>query len=200
MGPLDVPLPTPWGGGQWEGGASAGVSILPAVLAQAPSAGGHGDVHMRGPCCRSVPRPSAPAPRLPSPQLSPGESLDLAHSRPTGRGGWKTSWIPVTWTDLLLAGGHWGGPFLEPGESAAGSSRTAGASAGQVLRVGLSDLGVGGFVGHAADVFIRGPGPSTGYSCVDGIGHIGEHQPAGPALGPERERGLPQRQSGHQGP
>lgn len=28
-------LYAPWGGGQWEGGASAGVSILPAVLAQA---------------------------------------------------------------------------------------------------------------------------------------------------------------------
>lgn len=58
--------------------------------------------------------------------------------------------------------------------------RTAGASAGQVLRVGLSDLGVGGSGGTAADVFIRGPGPSPGYSRMDGIGHIGEHQPTGP--------------------
>lgn len=69
--------------------------------------------------------------------------------------------------------------------------RTAGASAGQVLRVGLSDLGVGGSVGTAADVFIRGPGPSPGYSRVDGIGHISEHQPTGPLHWALRgERGL----------
>ena len=69
--------------------------------------------------------------------------------------------------------------------------RTAGASAGQVLRVGLSDLGVGGFVGTAADVFIRRPGSSLGYSCMDGIGHIGEHQPTGPLHWALRgERGL----------
>ena len=80
--------------------------------------------------------------------------------------------------------GALGRPLLEPGESAAGSSE-------QVLRVGLSDLGVGGFVGPAVDVFIRGPGPSTGYSCVDGIGHIGEHQPTGPLHWALRgERGL----------
>lgn len=50
---------------------------------------------------------------------------------------------------------------------------TAGTLVGQVLRIGS-------IVGMEAGVFIRDPGLSPGHSRVDSIGHICEHQPAGP--------------------
>lgn len=43
--------------------------------------------------------PSTPATPPPFP-LSSHPSLGPANSRPPRRGGWKTSWIPVIWTDL----------------------------------------------------------------------------------------------------
>lgn len=78
--------------------------------------------------------------------------------------------------------------------------KTAEALAEQVLRVGLNDLGVGSSVGTVAGIFIRGPGLSPGHSCMDGIGYISEHQPAGPlhrAL--RRESGLQRDNQGYQG-
>ena len=58
--------------------------------------------------------------------------------------------------------------------------------------------------GTVSGIFIRGPGLSLGSSRVDGIGYIGEHQPAGPlhwALrgesGLQRDRGIRDLDQGH---
>lgn len=79
------------------------------------------------------------------------------------------------------------------------------ALAGQVLRVGLNNHGVGSSsVGIVAGVFIRSSVLSPGHSCMDGIGYVGEHQPAGPlqwALrgesGLQRDRGIRDLDQGH---
>lgn len=95
-------LYAPWGGGQQR--VEPAVPHPPAVLAQAPSAGGHGDVHAGGLAAGLSPRPSMPAPPSPSPAALP--ELDLAHSRYPGRGWLEDPWIPVTWTDLLPGRGR----------------------------------------------------------------------------------------------
>lgn len=78
---------------------------------------------------------------------------------------------------------------------------TAGALALQVLRVGLNNHGVGSSVGTVAGVFIRGPGLFPGHSCMDGIGYVSEHQPAGPLQWALRgESGLQRDSQGLQGP
>ena len=147
------------------------------------------------------PKDRALPPLLPSHPMSP--LLPLHWGADPGARGLGRTQGSQQWLSAFLAGGM--SSVLGPSHQGTSVARrpawrgsrwvrgTAGASAGQVLRVGRS-------VGREAGVLARGPGLSLGHSRMDGIGYVSEHQPAGPLQWALRwESGLQRDSQGRQG-